>query len=178
MESHKFTIGILKEVDAYCESRAAFTPAFVSELTSAGARVLVEKSDVRCFEDADYHKHGAILVDKIEEAGSKALLLGIKPIYPQNVIPDTNYMFYSRIANNLEATIPLRNSLLEANCSFIDYEVVKDSQGNALIGTSRLAGRVGAFNTIRALGEFMLTKGCRKTTPEGVTRKARFCLSL
>ena len=74
------------------------------------------------------------MVDKITETDSKTIILEIKPISTNDVIPNSTYMFYSRIANNLEATKPLRQALIENKCTFIDYEVIRDKEGNSLVG--------------------------------------------
>mmetsp|Transcript_7236 Transcript_7236/g.6418 ORF Transcript_7236/g.6418 Transcript_7236/m.6418 type:complete len:334 (-) Transcript_7236:322-1323(-) len=167
MEStSKYTIGLLKETATSWESRVALTPKSVSYFTSQNIRVIVEKSNYRCYDDKEFEEAGAELVDRITESDSKTILLGIKPIQPSQIIPDTNYMFYSRIANNLGATLPLRQALIDKNCSFIDYEVIRDKEGKSLVGTSKLAGIVGAFNTIRALGEFLLIKGAPQSGEE------------
>lgn len=62
------------------------------------------------------------------------LVLAIKPIKPTQIIPNTNYMLYSRIAAGLEATKPLKQAFLDNKCTFFDYETIRDCNGNGLVG--------------------------------------------
>lgn len=85
--------------------------------------------------------------------------MGIKPIKPESVIKGATYMFYSRIHTLTPATVPLRESLCEKGCDLIDYELIRDvDTGWMLVGSSWLAGKIGGYNAMWALGEALLLK--------------------
>ena len=81
--------------------------------------------------------------------GEADIIMGIKPIKPENVLQNKLYMMYTRIHTFNESTKPLLLSFIDKKCSLIDYECVRhESTKKMLIGSSRLAGKIGAFNSL------------------------------
>jgi len=96
--------------------------------------LLFTLGNIRCFEDEEYKEAGAELCDRINESDNKTCILGIKPLLPDQILANTTYMFYSRIANGLEATKPLKEKLIAQKCTLIDYERVTDKNGRGIVG--------------------------------------------
>lgn len=67
-------------------------------------------------------------------------------------------MMYSRLASGAESLRPYLREVVDKKVTMIDYELIRDSQGKSLVGSSKLAGSIGMFNAFRVLGEFMLLR--------------------
>jgi hypothetical protein len=65
---------------------------------------------------------------------------------------------YTRVHTGSETIKPYLKSLLDNKICLLDYERIRDSNNEMLIGSSKLAGSVGMFNSFRLVGEFLLKR--------------------
>ena len=154
-------IGVPKEIKTD-EYRVALTPAGVRELTSAGHRVLIEKSAGvgSSIPDADYVATGATIVDDVDDlwADSDLVLKVKEPIaaeYKRLGANKEQVLFtYLHLAAGRECT----DALIAANNVAIAYETVRlrDNTLPLLTPMSEVAGRMaplmGAHHLMRPGG--------------------------
>jgi alanine dehydrogenase len=142
-------IGILKESRTPADNRVPLTPLQCRqiELRFKGTRVIVQPSGDRCFTDKEYKKAG---IEMQQDISGCDVLMGVKEIDPENLIPDKTYLFFSHTIKKQLHNRELLKTALKKRIRLIDYETLTDSQGLRLIGFGRWAGLVGAYNGIRA----------------------------
>lgn len=156
MESQQLVLGIQKETVSVWERRVPLTPEDVKKLVKEhNIKVVVQPSSNRAFNDWSYEQAGALISDDLSEA---QVILGIKPVKPNELLPNKTYIKYSRIHTGSEQIVPYLKHLLQHKVCLIDYEKIKDEKDNMLIGSSKLAGVVGIYNIFRLLGEFCLIR--------------------
>ena len=115
-------VGLLRE-SREDERRTPLTPADVKWLIKNGIKVEVESSKKRAFQDRDYEKSGARIVDRFRKA---SLLLGIKQPKVEYIYPDAIYMFFSHTMKGEPHNLPLLKALLEKKTTLIDHEKIVD----------------------------------------------------
>lgn len=137
-------IGVAKEIKNN-ENRVALTPAGAAELIAAGHKVLVEHdSGVGSnFENADYQKEGAILMDKKSVFDEADLILKVKEPIPEEYgyFKHGQMLFtYLHLAADREQV----EFLVEKNITAIAYETVQTPDGSLPLLTpmSEVAGRM------------------------------------
>ena len=67
-------------------------------------------------------------------------------------------MMYSRLASGAQSLKEYAKLIQAKQASVIDYERIRDENDQILVGSSQLAGFVGAFNSFRILGEYLLLR--------------------
>ncbi len=154
------TLGIIREGKTPPDSRAPLTPEQCKKAKEKfNIRVLVEPSPGRCFTDEEYLQHGITLSTDMEACD---LLLGVKEVPVDQLIPDKTYCFFSHTIKQQAHNRPLLQAVLEKNIRLIDYEVLMDGQGRRLIAFGRFAGMVGAHNALytyaRRTGAFKMKR--------------------
>lgn len=65
---------------------------------------------------------------------------------------------YSRVASGAAVIVPYLKKVLENKITIIDYERIRDDKDQMLVGSSKLAGSIGMFNTFRIIGEYLLLR--------------------
>ncbi|MDO9552704.1 NAD(P)-dependent oxidoreductase [Rhodonellum sp.] len=146
-------IGIIKEGKVPPDRRVPFTPKQLFKLKEnygAELEFLVQSSEIRCFQDEEYRQVGIEVVDDI---GSCDVLMGIKEVPIDQLIPNKTYFFFSHTFKKQPYNRKLLKAILEKNIELIDYEVVKNDQGERLVAFGRWAGIVGAYNGFWAYGK-------------------------
>lgn len=143
--------GIIKERKSPPDKRVVFTPAELAELNNKypEARVKVESSDIRIFTDAEYEAKG------IEVSGDMTdcdVLLGVKEVPVDALIPDKKYFFFSHTIKKQPHNQKLLQAILDKNIDLFDHETIVDENYKRLIGFGRYAGNVGTYNGFRAFG--------------------------
>lgn len=144
-------IGVPKEIKNN-ENRVALTPPFVKTLVERSHEVIVEtKAGVGAgFEDSDYEKMGATIVQKPEDAWDVDMVLKVKePLASEYHFfkPNQILFTYLHLAPNKELT----DALLKSKITSIAYEAVQLPDGSLPLLTpmSEIAGRMapqtGAF---------------------------------
>lgn len=161
-------VGIRAEDKNRWERRAPLTPDHVAELTADhGVAFRVEPSERRAFPDKDYAAAGATLSEDLSACG---VILGVKEIPPEKLLPGKAYLFFSHVIKGQPQGRPLLRRILELPCTLLDYEPIVDRRGRRLIFFGRHAGYAGMIDTLWALGRRLDAEGLE--TPLGWMRRA------
>jgi saccharopine dehydrogenase (NAD+, L-lysine forming) len=145
-------IGLIKEGKNPPDKRVAFTPAQVQEIHQLfpSVRIVIQSSESRCFKDLEYKLVGAEIVSSVEDCD---ILFGIKEVPIDQLVPNKTYLFFSHTIKKQPYNRKLLQTILQRNITLIDYEALKDSQGNRLVAFGRYAGIVGAYNALWTFGK-------------------------
>ncbi len=145
-------IGLLAEGKVPPDKRVAFSPAQVEEIEQRFDQVTVacQQSPIRCFTDNEYKEHDLSIVDDVSDCD---ILMGIKEVPINQLIANKTYLFFSHTIKKQPYNRGLLQAILEKNIRLIDYEGLKDTQGNRLVAFGRFAGIVGAYNGLLTYGK-------------------------
>ena len=145
-------IGIIKEGKVPIDKRVAFTPQQAKEIKTKfnGVDVVCESSDIRCFNDSEYQKEG---IEITHDMHSCDWLFGIKEVPINQLIENKTYCFFSHTMKKQSYNRDLLKAILKKNIRLIDYEVLRDKNGNRLVAFGRYAGIVGAYNALWTYGQ-------------------------
>lgn len=145
-------IGIIKEGKVPIDKRVAFTPAQANEIQKLypDVKVICEPSNIRCFTDNEYKTEGVEVNNNIQNCD---WLFGIKEVPIAQLIANKTYCFFSHTMKKQPYNRKLLQEILRKNIRLIDYEVLKDKQGNRLVAFGRYAGIVGAYNALWTYGK-------------------------
>ena len=140
-------LGLIREEKIPRDKRVALIPEQCKSmlLEHAGLSIFVQPSVHRCFEDSAYVLAGAILKEDLSECD---VLLGIKEVPPQFLIPNKTYCFFSHTIKKQAYNKKMLQEVLKRNISLMDYECMVWKGGGRVIGFGRFAGIVGAHNAI------------------------------
>ena len=151
-------VGILKERSKKGEKRAPLTPLDVRRLVKKGIKVEVESSKTRVFNDGEYKKAGAAVLDKFKKA---ALLLGIKKPKVDTIYKDKIYMIFSHTIKGQSGNMPVLKEFIEKGVTLIDYEKITDSDARRLVYFGKFAGICGLIDSLYYLGRKLEWQGIR-----------------
>ena len=145
-------IGLIKEGKIPSDNRVALTPAHCKWLLHhvPGCSITVQPSDSRCFSDSEYAHAGVELKDDLSNCN---LLLGIKEVPAEMLIPNKTYLFFSHTKKKQSHNQKLIHALIDKKITLIDYECLDHEDGQRIIGFGFFAGVVGAHNGIMAYGK-------------------------
>ena len=79
--------------------------------------------------------------------------MGIKEVPIQELIEGKTYLFFSHTIKKQPYNRKLLQAVLRKKIRLIDYEALKDKQGNRLVAFGRYAGIVGAYNGLWTYGK-------------------------
>ena len=146
-------IGVVREGKVPPDQRVPLTPAQCAELKRLYPEVelVVEASEVRRITDDEYREEGVEVVDTLVDAGCN-VLLGVKEVPLDELIPDTTYLFFSHTYKLQPYNAKLLRTVVDKRIRLIDYELIKRASGKRVIGFGRWAGIVGAYSALRAWG--------------------------
>ncbi len=144
-------IGILDETREPQDNRVPLTPSQCAILKEENPdfEVYVQSSKHRCYSDDEYRYQGVELKEDLEDCD---ILLGVKEIKPQLLIPEKTYFIFSHTIKKQPANQPLLHAVLEKKIRLIDWETLTDDKYKRLIAFGRWAGIVGAYHAIRMIG--------------------------
>lgn len=144
-------IGLIREGKSPADNRVALTPSQCKWIHKnlPQVKVIAESSPTRCFSDKEYTAAGVEVKDSVAEAD---ILLGIKEVPVQQLIPNKTYLFFSHTRKKQPYNQKLLQAILEKNITLIDYECLEHEDGQRIIGFGFFAGVVGAHNGIMAYG--------------------------
>jgi alanine dehydrogenase len=111
--------------------------------------ILVQHSDSRCFTDKDYEVQGIPLA---EDLSSCEVLLGVRGVATEAMIPGKTYLFFSHTAKKQPYNRSLLQAIISKKIRFIDYELLTGEDRVRVVALGRWAGVVGAYNALRAYG--------------------------
>lgn len=145
-------IGLIREGKIPADNRVALTPAQCKWIhkNSSTVQVLAQSSEGRCFSDREYQSAG---VELREDMSDCDILLGIKEVPPQQLIPGKTYLFFSHTKKKQAHNQPLLRTILDKKITLIDYECLEHEDGQRIIGFGFFAGVVGAHNGLMAYGK-------------------------
>lgn len=145
-------VGIIKERKIPVDHRVAFSPKQCKDIQERYPHVqmVVEPSDIRCFDDDDYRKNG---IEVSSDLHSCELLFGVKEVPIDQLIPDKRYFFFSHTIKKQSYNRELLRAVLDKNISLVDYECLKDVHEKRVVAFGRFAGIVGAYNGILTFGK-------------------------
>jgi len=143
--------GIIKERKNPPDRRVVLSPQLCQTVLESypKANILVEPSDIRVFGDKEYQNHGVTVSEAMEDC---EVLLGVKEVPVEALIPNKSYFFFSHTIKKQPYNKDLLRAILEKNITLYDHEVITNTNGQRLVAFGRYAGIVGAYNGIRAFG--------------------------
>jgi saccharopine dehydrogenase (NAD+, L-lysine forming) len=129
-----------------------FTPAQAEEIQQRfpNVQMTCEQSEIRCFNDAEYAARGVTIQSSMENCD---ILMGIKEVPIDKLISDKTYLFFSHTIKKQPYNRELLQAVVKKNIRLIDYEALRDRQGNRLVAFGRYAGIVGAYNGLWTYGK-------------------------
>jgi alanine dehydrogenase len=144
-------IGLIKEGKIPADNRVALTPAQCKwiQKNASNIRIVVQPSPHRCFADREYLAAGAEVTDNLSDCD---ILLGIKEVPVEELIPGKTYLFFSHTKKKQPHNRQMLKTILEKQITLIDYECLEHDDGQRIIGFGFFAGVVGAHNGMMAYG--------------------------
>ena len=143
-------IGLIREGKKPADKRVPFTPLQTEEIEQRfpHVKIICESSEVRAYKDSEYQELG-ISVGDVSDCD---ILMGIKEVPVKNLIAEKTYLFFSHTMKKQPYNRGLLQEVLKKKIRLIDYEALKDTQGNRLVAFGRFAGIVGAYNGLWVFG--------------------------
>src|SRR5690625_319114 len=146
-------IGIIREGKSPQDTRVHLSPSQCKHLLkeySGQIDIIVQGSPIRCYTDEEYRNEGIKIV---EDVSSADVLLGVKEVPIEQLIPNKSYFFFSHTIKMQEYNRNLMQALIKNNIRMIDYELLTYADGKRVIGFGYFAGVVGAHNGILTYGK-------------------------
>ena len=147
----KMKIAILREGKIPHDKRVCLTPSQCKQVINEFPEIelVVQPSSWRAFKDDEFIKEGITVKEEIDDCD---ILIGIKEVPAQDLLPGKKYMFFSHTIKKQVRNQELFQTMIKKKITLIDYECLVDKQDNRIIGFGRFAGIVGAYNAIMAYG--------------------------
>lgn len=143
-------IGVIREGKLPPDSRVPLTPLQCKKLiTTYGVDLVVQPSPGRCYSDAEYQALG---VPMQEDLSDRTILMGVKEVPIDQLVPQKTYFFFSHTIKEQEYNRSLLRAILDKEIRLIDYEVLTNEQGKRVIAFGKWAGMVGAHNGLFTYG--------------------------
>ena len=145
-------IGIIREGKTPPDKRVPLTPKQCIEVVEKfpGTEVVVQSSPIRKITDAEYVNAGVRVVEDVSDCD---ILLGVKEVNKEDLIPNKKYLFFSHTFKKQPYNRDLLIEILKKKIQLIDYEVLTDINGQRLIGFGKYAGIVGTYNGFLTFGK-------------------------
>ncbi|MBX2961505.1 MAG: alanine dehydrogenase [Cyclobacteriaceae bacterium] len=145
-------LGIIREGKVPPDKRVPFTPLQTEEIEQRfpHVKVICQSSEVRAFKDEEYQELG---IEVKPDVGDCDLLMGIKEVPVDQLIPNKTYLFFSHTIKKQQYNKKMLQEILKKKIRLIDYETLKDRLGNRLVAFGRYAGIVGAYNGLWTYGK-------------------------
>ncbi len=146
-------LGIIREGKFPPDKRVPLTPRQCKQLLAQypDLKIVIQPSAIRDFKDDEYAQAGLCVQ---EDLGACDVLLGVKEVPADLLIPHKTYLFFSHTYKKQPYNRKLLQAILQKKIRLIDYEMLTDPKsGMRLVGFGRYAGIVGAYNAFRLYGE-------------------------
>jgi saccharopine dehydrogenase (NAD+, L-lysine forming) len=149
---HSIKVGLIREGKVPPDKRVPFTPIQVEEIGQrfSNVKIYCQHSTVRCFHDSEYEAMGAEILTDMTGCD---ILMGIKEVPVSELISGKTYLFFSHTIKKQPSNRKLLQEVIRKKIRLIDYEAMKDKQGNRLVAFGRYAGIVGAYNGLWTYGQ-------------------------
>jgi saccharopine dehydrogenase (NAD+, L-lysine-forming) len=143
--------GIIRERKNPPDKRVVLSPQACQKVlkTYPKAEIIVEPSPIRAFSNEAYQDLGIQVAD---EMNSCDILLGVKEVPIESLIPNKKYFFFSHTIKKQPYNRNLLRAVLEKNIELFDHEVITNKQEQRVVAFGRYAGIVGAYNGFRTYG--------------------------
>lgn len=142
--------GIIREGKVPPDARVPLNPAqCAAVLQDYDLELMVQPSPGRCFADEEFQ---ALSVPMQEDITACDVLLGVKEVPIDQLIPNKTYLFFSHTIKEQAYNQSLLKAVVDKNIRLIDYEVLTDDLGRRLIAFGKFAGMVGAHNGLLTYG--------------------------
>src|SRR5262249_54798903 len=116
---------------------------------SDSIKIIVQSSTTRCFTDREFSMAGVEVRDDLTDCD---VLLGIKEVPVEQLIPGKTYLFFSHTKKKQARNQKLLRAIIDKQITLIDYECLEHEDGQRIIGFGFFAGVVGAHNGMMAYG--------------------------
>lgn len=145
------TIGLIREGRIPPDKRVPFTPLQVEEIMQRypDVKVVCQASEVRGFRDQEYAELDVPVANNLSDCD---IIMGIKEVQIPDLVAHKTYLFFSHTIKKQPYNKKLLQEILKKKIRLIDYEALRDSQGNRLVAFGRYAGIVGAYNGLWTYG--------------------------
>lgn len=146
------TLGIIREEKIPADKRVPFTPSQAREIMEKfpHVKVVCQASSVRCYEDSEYASQGVEITQTVADCD---ILMGVKEVPTPSLIPEKTYLFFSHTMKQQPYNKSLLQTILKEKITLIDYEIIRNEQGERLVAFGRYAGIVGAYNGLWTYGK-------------------------
>eukprot|EP01093_Parvamoeba_rugata_P014011 TRINITY_DN446_c0_g2_i1.p1 TRINITY_DN446_c0_g2~~TRINITY_DN446_c0_g2_i1.p1 ORF type:complete len:402 (+),score=89.93 TRINITY_DN446_c0_g2_i1:238-1443(+) len=143
--------GIIRERKNPPDKRVVLSPKACQKVLKAHtkAQIIVEPSPIRAYADDDYKQLGITVASEMDSCD---VLLGVKEVPIDSLIPNKKYFFFSHTIKKQPYNRDLLRAILEKNIEMYDHEVITNKQEQRVVAFGRYAGIVGAYNGFRAYG--------------------------
>jgi len=144
-------IGLIREGKIPSDNRVALTPAQCKWIhkNSDSVQIIAQHSDTRCFSDKEYKSAGVEVKEHISDCD---IMLGIKEVPVDMLVPDKTYLFFSHTRKAQLYNQKMFHAILDKKITLIDYECLVHEDGQRILGFGFFAGVVGAHNGMMAYG--------------------------
>lgn len=144
-------IGLISERKNPPDRRVVLIPddCFLLQRRFPGLEIEVESSSHRVFTDTEYRKKGIVVTNDLSDCD---LLLGVKEVPIEALIPEKKYMFFSHTIKKQPYNRNLLKAILHKKIELYDHETLTNAKGQRLVAFGYYAGLVGAYNGLRAYG--------------------------
>ncbi|MFN6116649.1 MAG: NAD(P)-dependent oxidoreductase [Flavobacteriales bacterium] len=142
-------IGIIREGKQPADRRVPLTPAQCRRVLERFPHLdlVVQRSPVRAFTDAEYQAAGITLVDDLAD---RDLILGVKEVPLDMLLANKSYLFFSHTIKKQAHNQKLLRAVLDKGITLIDHELLTNPHGERVLAFGYWAGVVGAYNGFRA----------------------------
>jgi saccharopine dehydrogenase (NAD+, L-lysine-forming) len=145
-------LGVVREGKVPPDKRVPITPEQCVKLMEMfpEVEVIVQKSEVRAFEDNEY---AALNIRLSNDLSDCDYIVGVKEVNVDDLIPNKTYLFFSHTYKKQPYNRKLLQAILDKRIRLVDYEMLTYPHGGRVIGFGRYAGIVGAYNGLLAFGK-------------------------
>ncbi len=142
-------IGLIKEGKVPEDNRVALTPSQCKWIHNnfSDVKIIVQSSTGRCFSDKEYLVAG---IEVKAELTMCDILLGIKEVPPEMLMPGKTYFFFSHTKKLQPHNRELLQAIIKNKITLVDYECLEHEDGTRILGLGFFAGIVGAHNGMMA----------------------------
>ena len=144
-------IAIIKERKNPPDRRVVFSPEACVNLLKKYPKleIEIESSAVRVFSDEAYQAKGLKVVNDVTSAD---VLLGVKEVPIDALIPNKAYFFFSHTFKKQTYNRKLLKAILNKKVELYDHEAITNTKEIRTVAFGRYAGIVGAYNGFRTYG--------------------------
>ena len=145
-------VAIIREEKIPVDTRTPLTPRQARKVMADFDDVTVycQSSEIRCYSDDEYRAEG---IEVRADVSDCDILLGVKEVKIESLIPDRTYLFFSHTIKKQPYNRELLQKIIENKIRLVDYECLADEKGIRVIAFGRWAGIVGTYNAFWTYGQ-------------------------